>query len=179
MARKTTIRLSDVTSDQLAALTERYGNQTTAVTVAIDRQWRDTMDTQETKQPTREHRIQDAILNALADEIFDQLGKHISVRYDLWLMADDTVEWRHPTWPGPEDGLTRIWSELDVEDLLGPYWSEGLPVDDEGLPIVTEEQARVWAAGWSVNCVADIVWDALEDVARQEEQEALLRDATE
>lgn len=43
MAQPTSMRLSDVTAGQLKVLAKRYGNQTTAVTVAIDRLWRDIM----------------------------------------------------------------------------------------------------------------------------------------
>jgi hypothetical protein len=39
MAQPTSLRLSDVAAGQLRDLADRYGNQTTAVTVAIDRLW--------------------------------------------------------------------------------------------------------------------------------------------
>lgn len=43
MAHPTSMRLSDVTAGQLKELAACYGNQTTALTVAIDRLWRDIM----------------------------------------------------------------------------------------------------------------------------------------
>jgi len=46
MAHPTSMRLSSVTERQLKDLAERYGNQTTALTVAIDRLWRDVMNSE-------------------------------------------------------------------------------------------------------------------------------------
>lgn len=50
MVRPTSARLSDGTAKQLRDLTERYGNQTTALTVAIDRLWRDTIGREPTQR---------------------------------------------------------------------------------------------------------------------------------
>ena len=47
MAQPTSMRLSSVTAGQLEDLGKRYGNRTSAMTVAVDRLWRDTMSTRE------------------------------------------------------------------------------------------------------------------------------------
>lgn len=132
-------------------------------------------DTVSMKQDNRsqEQRIAQNLTDAVAEAIHAQLGpRHSDVRWDLWLMADDTVTWQHSTWPAPEGGLAPIWTELNVEDLLGPYWSEGLDTNEDGEPIVTEEQARDWALGWATNCASDVVRDALEAVDEQARLEA-------
>ncbi len=122
-----------------------------------------------------EQRVRDlviAIQAALADEIYWQLGEHSGLCDDLWLMDDDSVQWRDPTWQVPEDAVIRIWAELNVEDLLGPYWPEGLPLDSDGEPIVTRELAEEWAEWWAMNNAAELVYDTLDAVEQQEAQEA-------
>ena len=122
-----------------------------------------------------EQRVRDlviAIQAALADEIYWQLGEHNPVRDDLWLMDDDSVQWRDPAWQVPEDAVIRIWAELNVEDLLGPYWAEGLPLDSDGQPAVTRELAEEWAEWWELNYGAELVYDTLDAVEQQEAQEA-------
>lgn len=47
MPHPTSMRLSDTTAKQLADLAEQYGNQTTALTVAIDRLWREAGSTRD------------------------------------------------------------------------------------------------------------------------------------
>jgi hypothetical protein len=104
----------------------------------------------------------------LADEIFAQLGEHSGVRYDFWLMRDGRVTAWHPTWypREPENGLALMWKALDVEDLLGPDWSYEMPVDDEGVPIVTREDADNWACAWSEDNARGAIYEALDDAER-------------
>lgn len=121
-----------------------------------------------------------AIEAALADEIYWQLGERSDLRDDLWLMDDDSVQWRDPAWQVPEDAVIRIWAELNVEDLLDPYWAEGLPLDSNGEPIVTRELAEEWAAWWVINNGAELVYDTLdaaeEQAAREAEERAFWED---
>jgi len=100
---------------------------------------------------------QDAVENA----IYRQLIEHNKTHYDLWIDKDgDLVEW--PISTPPYEGLAEcVWDDVWAEDILGPYWYEGLEEDEEGRPVVTPEMAKAWAEVWMDSSGYDVVQDIM------------------
>ncbi len=66
----------------------------------------------------------------------------------IWMLPDGTFEARHDTDRTVPDGALEILRVGNLDDLLGPYWPEGLTVDEDGRPEVTRELATEWATWW-------------------------------
>lgn len=141
MAQPTSMRLSDVTARQLKDLGTRYGNQTTAMTVAVDRLWRCTMDAREYHMERmsadglgdidgftdgqiktildRKTRAAESAVRALG---FEPVWDEIRIHFTGHIVGD-----------GPADSLTE--DELEdavahaVENALDAWYAEGCPED--------------------------------------------------
>jgi len=110
MTKTTSFRLSDPTAHQLDWLAERYGNRTTAVTVAIDRlfaQQRSTMDIETT-------------LTTLAEVIYSEVFGHLDDKGFRTSKVQEIHEWLEAgdldPLPTAAD-LADEWREYDAEDV--------------------------------------------------------------
>lgn len=139
MAQPTSMRLSSVTAGQLEDLGKRYGNRTTAMAVAVDRLWRDTMS-------TREYHMERMTADGLGDIDGFTDGQIKTILDRKTRAAEDAVRSLgfEPVWDeirihstghivgdGPADSLTE--DELEdavahaVENVLDAWYAEGCP----------------------------------------------------
>lgn len=116
MTKPTSLRLSDVAAGQLKELAGRYGNQTTAVTVAIDRLWGDS----NSRRRTPVEMLQDMGYEVATDSMgvehsIDELVSEFSQMRpgSYWLSAADYgVRVLYEVMDGiPEAWLVQTWKQ--------------------------------------------------------------------
>lgn len=85
----------------------------------------------------------------------------------VYLLPDGTCHtWHDTEYQSAPDGALELLRVGNLDWLLGPYWSEGLAVDDDGRPEVTRELATEWATWWVGEFGAQTVADAQDEAAR-------------
>ncbi len=78
----------------------------------------------------------------------------------IYMLQDGTFEARHDTDRGAPDDALEIVRIGNLDELLGPEWSEGLALDEDGRAIVSDEQAQEWATWWVAEFGAQSVEEA-------------------
>ena len=121
------MRLSNVTAGQIKDLAERYGTQTTALTVAIDKLWRDTMNGTQVRGEYHMERITSDTLGDTDRYAPEQLTALVERQTRAAEAAIVVAGWT-PIWDDvrihttghayPEDGSPDYATDAMLEDLV-------------------------------------------------------------
>lgn len=145
MRQPTSMRLSEVTTRQLKDLAVVYGNQTTALTVAIDRLWRDVHMGQNMGEYHLERFAADGLgdLDGFTEEEIETIlrlrtkAAEAAIAAAGWTLVWDEI----PTWTtghafpaegAPNEKVDNVLEELAaeaVEQVTDEWIAGGYPID--------------------------------------------------